>query len=83
MSKLMLLLLLAVPAHADPPRAKAPPQEKAQPAVRYDFDDDVVEGGTLSPDGAIVDTLRPIKQSSLIKIREDFKAEMLKSAEDR
>lgn len=82
MSKMILMFLLAAPAWADAPKAKAPPQAKAQPAVRYDFDDDIVEGGTLSPDGAIINTLRPIKQSSLIKIRESFTPELIKSAED-
>ena len=82
-SILMLALLLTVPAQAKPPREKAPPPDKPHAAVRYDFDDDLVEGGTLSPDGVIVDSARPIKRSSLIKIRESFTPEMMKSAEDQ
>jgi hypothetical protein len=83
MSKMILLLLLAAPAGAVPTRTKAPATEAPRPAVRYDFDDDLVEGGTLTPDGVIVDTLRPIKRSTMIKIRETFVPEMLKSAEDQ
>jgi hypothetical protein len=48
----------------------------------YDFDDDVVEGDLVRPDGEFVDTRRGAKHSSLIKIRQDFIPEMIKSAED-
>ena len=48
----------------------------------YDFDDDLVEGDLVRPDGEFVDTRRAAKHSSLIKIRPDFIPEMLKSAED-
>ena len=48
----------------------------------YDFDDDVVEGDLVRPDGEFIDTRRAAKHSSLIKIRADFIPEMLKSAED-
>jgi len=48
----------------------------------YDFDDDVVEGDLVRPDGEFVDTRKAAKHSSLIKIRPDFIPEMLKAAED-
>jgi hypothetical protein len=48
----------------------------------YDFDDDVVEGDLVRPDGEFVDSRKAAKHSSLIKIRADFIPEMLKSAED-
>lgn len=48
----------------------------------YDFDDDLVEGELQRPDGEYIDTNRKAKHSSLIKIRENFIPEMLKSAED-
>jgi hypothetical protein len=48
----------------------------------YDFDDDVVEGDLMRPDGEFVALKRQAKHSSLIKIREHFIPEMLKSAED-
>jgi hypothetical protein len=50
--------------------------------TKYDFDDDVVEGDLVRPDGEMVDTRKKAKHSSLIKIREEFINEMLKSAED-
>ena len=48
----------------------------------YDFDDDTVEGDLVRPDGEFVDSRKAAKHSSLIKIRENFIPEMLKSAED-
>jgi hypothetical protein len=48
----------------------------------YDFDDDVVEGDLVRPDGEFVDTRKGAKHSSLIKIRENFIPEMIKSAEN-
>lgn len=48
----------------------------------YDFDDDVVEGNLIKPDGALVGGELHGKRSSLIKIRADFIPEMLKSVED-
>jgi len=43
---------------------------------------DVVEGDLVRPDGEFVDTRKGAKHSSLIKIRENFIPEMIKSAED-
>src|SRR5260370_30121865 len=48
----------------------------------YDFDDDIVEGDLIRPEGELVDTRKGAKHSSLIKIRPHFVPEMLKSAED-
>jgi hypothetical protein len=48
----------------------------------YDFDDDVVEGDLVRPDGEMIGSRGASKHSSLIKIRENFIPEMLKSAED-
>ena len=48
----------------------------------YDFDDDIVEGDLVRPDGEFVDSRKAAKHSSLIKIRENFIPELLKSAED-
>jgi len=48
----------------------------------YDCGDDVVEGDLVRPDGEFVDSRKAAKHSSLIKVRENFIPEMLKSAED-
>lgn len=48
----------------------------------YNFDDDLVEGALVKPDGALVGGELHGKTSSLIKIRRDFIPEMIKSVED-
>jgi hypothetical protein len=84
-------LSLAAPAVAAPPPKGAPksaakgapkgdPQYKKE--TRYDFDDDLVEGELQRPDDELIEGSRRTKHSSLIKIREHFIPELLKSAED-
>ena len=60
----------------------AAPSTEYKKKTVYDFDDDLVEGELQRPDGEFIDTQRRAKHSSLIKIRENFIPEMLKSAED-
>jgi len=48
----------------------------------YDFSGDTIEGDLIKPEGTTVDARDFSKHSSLIKIRKDFIAEILKSAED-
>jgi hypothetical protein len=48
----------------------------------YDFDGDDVEGALVKPSEANIGGERRGKTSSLIKIRQDFIPEMMKSVED-
>ena len=48
----------------------------------YDFDDDVVEGTLVKPEGDYLQSRQKGKHSSLIEIRDNFVPEMLRSAED-
>ena len=50
--------------------------------TEYTFDDDVVEGDLVRPDGATTVVRKKAKQRSLIKVRTHFVPEMLKSVED-
>lgn len=50
--------------------------------TEFDFEDDVVEGSFVRPEGDLIDSRRGGRYSSLIRIRENFVPEMLKSAED-
>lgn len=72
-----ILALAAVPALAQP-KDKEP---KAKVKV-YDFSGDTIEGDLIKPEGTQVDARDFAKHSSLIRIRQDFIAEILKSAED-
>jgi hypothetical protein len=73
-----ILALAAVPALAQP-KDKEP---KAKVKV-YDFSGDTIEGDLIKPEGTNIDVGGFAKHSSsLIRIRQDFIAEILKSAED-
>ncbi len=50
--------------------------------TEYDFEDDVVEGSFVRPEGDYINARRNSRHSSLIKIRKDFVDQLLKSAED-
>jgi hypothetical protein len=56
--------------------------EKAAKVKVYDFSGDTIEGDLIKPEGSSVDARDFAKHSSLIRIRKDFIAEILKSAED-
>jgi hypothetical protein len=57
-------------------------QEKDSGATSYDFDDDLVTGDLMRPDGEQLLVRRRGNRASLIQIREHFIPEMLKSVED-
>lgn len=67
------LMLWAVPVGAQ----DGPPRE-----TTYDFEDDLVTGDLVRPDGEQLIVRRRGRRSSLIRIREHFIPEMLKSVED-
>jgi hypothetical protein len=68
----------AAPADADPAAAAA--TEPTGP-TSYDFEDDLVTGDLVRPDGELLNVRRRGRRASLIRIREDFIPEMLKSVE--
>ena len=74
----MHALLLAVTLAAATGGAKP-----AQPAAKHiDIDDDeVVEGATASGEGAEIFARKRSRFGTLIKLRADFRPELLKSAE--
>ena len=51
-------------------------------ATTYDFEDDLVTGDLVRPDGEMLNARRRGTRSSLIRIREHFIPEMLKSVEN-
>ena len=60
-------------------------QNKTEPKAKvkvYDFSGDTIEGDLIKPEGSTVDARDFAKHSSLIRIRKEFIAEILKSAED-
>jgi hypothetical protein len=65
--------LLAAPAFA---------KDEAPSETTYDFEDDLVTGDLVRPDGEQLIVRRRGRRASLIQIREHFIPEMLKSVED-
>jgi len=62
----------------------APVSAQGVPAAEttYDFEDDLVTGDLVRPDGEQLIVRRRGRRASLIQIREHFIPEMLKSVED-
>ena len=81
---LATLGLLTVTAMAQPKgKGGAAPAGGGNAKVKvYDFSGDTIEGDLIKPEGTTVDARDFAKHSSLIRIRKDFIAEILKSAED-
>ena len=82
-------LTLSASAFGQANKAKAPPAKggadgdvQYKQKTVYDFDDDLVEGDLVRPEGEFIGSRVGLKHSSLIKIRENFIPEMIKSAED-
>ena len=78
---LLLAMLIAGPSWAQ----EVPLDEGDAPIVtdaEYDFEDDLVEGEFVRPEGEYFSGDKRNRYSSLIRIRLDFVPEMLKSAED-
>ena len=83
---LMLCAVLAVaPAFAQDEGNKSQGGGSGEGNVRYskttniDFEDDTIEGDLTKPDGEYVEARKKVKHSNLIKIREDFKEEVMQS----
>lgn len=74
-----LLLALALSSLTVPAFA----QDGEEPApTEYNFDDELVDGDLVRPDGEMLNVRRRGRRGSLIRIREHFIPEMLKSIED-
>lgn len=84
------LALTAAPASAQDPadgvdlagRAEADAPVVYKQRTEYDFEDDVVEGGTLSPDIELTGSRAEGRHRSLVRIRTNFLPALLASAED-
>lgn len=74
--KKMLLATIAVVGLA------APVAAQDDNATNYDFEDDLVQGDLVRPDGENLMVRRRGARESLIRIREHFIPELLKSVEN-
>lgn len=56
--------------------------QEAGAETTYDFEDDLVTGDLVRPDGEMLNVRRRGRRASLIRVREHFIPEMLKSVEN-
>lgn len=79
MKKLLVVVgILGFSAVGGAPLAQAQQGE----STTYDFDDDLVTGDLVRPDGELLNVRRRGRRASLIRVREHFVPEMLKSVEN-
>jgi hypothetical protein len=76
------LMLLAGAAFAQGAPAAGGGSSNYAEKTEYTFDDDVVTGDLVRPDGELTVVRKKGKQRSLIRVRQHFIPEMLKSVED-
>lgn len=62
--------------------ASAAPAQAQDETTTYDFEDDLVSGDLVRPDGELLSVRRRGRRASLIRVREHFIPEMLKSVEN-
>jgi hypothetical protein len=77
MRTLMLALVLAMTV----PAAAKHRETQPRPQRLEDFDDEVVEAPTHGPGGEVVSGRKGVPSPSLIRVRQDFRREMLRSAD--
>lgn len=78
MRRLLLAALFASATATVAPVAMAQEGE----TTTYDFEDDLVQGDLVRPDGELLNVRRRGRRASLIRVREHFIPEMLKSVEN-
>jgi hypothetical protein len=79
---LLILLVLAFAAPVAAQEAPAPAAGGDGNTTSYDFEDDLVQGDLVRPDGENLMVRRRGARESLIRIREHFVPELLKSVEN-
>ena len=62
--------------------SRASAQDSGGETTTYDFEDDLVTGDLVRPDGEMLQVRRRGRRASLIRVREHFIPEMLKSVEN-
>ena len=75
-----LLIIVGMVAATSLLAATGMAQDNAE--TTYDFEDDLVTGDLVRPDGEMLNVRRRGRRASLIRVREHFIPEMLKSVEN-
>ena len=78
----LISFLFVFPAKSSAQDAGGGAATAATNVTEYDFEDDLVTGDLVRPDGDLVGARRKAKVSSLIRVRKNFIPEILKSVEN-
>jgi hypothetical protein len=82
MAKRLLTLAFALSVLSVPALAQDAAPAGGENTTSYDFEDDLVQGDLVRPDGENLMVRRKGARESLIRIREHFVPELLKSVEN-
>jgi len=78
----LLCALLASAGHAAADDTHSPKSEQRADLTAYSFEDQLVVGDTLRPDGEVLQVRNRGARESLVRARTHFVPELLKSAAD-
>ncbi len=78
--RLFLLGLLALPLAAGSAHAADKGGVVYEKKTVINFEDDTIQGDLTRPDGEYVEARKTVSHSNLIRIREEFRQKVLKSA---
>ncbi|MBM4379762.1 MAG: adventurous gliding motility protein CglF [Deltaproteobacteria bacterium] len=79
MTRWMLVFGMVATAPALAQEKKAEGNVRYNKTTAYDFEDDTIEGDLTKPDGEYVEARKKVQHSNLIRVREDFKEEVMQS----
>jgi len=79
MTRWMFVVGMVVAAPALAQEKKAEGNVRFNKTTSYDFEDDTIEGDLTKPDGEYVEARKKVQHSNLIRVREDFKEEVMQS----
>ncbi len=82
MRTLLLLMLLGLPLSAGAQERGKDQPKSAEKKTVIDFEEDTIEGDLKRPDGEYVESRRRVDQTSLIKIRENWREKVMQSSGD-
>jgi hypothetical protein len=82
LKRMMLLTTMASLCFGGSALAGEPPVEEEPEVRKFNFDGDTISTDFLKPGTIVIEGLRRGRRSSLIEVRLDFVAEILRSAED-
>lgn len=75
----LVIVGFVAPGAAQAAEKKKNVQVQWEKKTVLDFEDDTIQGDLTRPDGEYVDARKKVKHSNLIKIREEFRDEVLES----